>query len=118
MAVLSDFFFTGHHDWGPEGWSAAAGGTGVTVHQLPQPNPSLLPDISRGLPFLVWVYNDPESGQTQGAHLCPTRAMNDFMKNKAISKEIKKIIFKQQKMPLSSVNFPVPAILQSETGDG
>lgn len=93
------------------------------MYQLPQQNPSLLPDISRalfytGIPFLVWLHSDPESGQTQGGHLCPTWAMTAFTKNKANSKQIKKIIFKQQKMPISSVNFPVPAILKSETGDG
>lgn len=95
----------------------------MTVHQLHRQNPSLLPDISRalgykGLPFLVWVHSGPESGQTQGAHLCPARAMKDFPKKKANSKQIKKIIFKQQKMPISSMNFPIPAILKSETGDG
>lgn len=92
----------------------------MTVHQLPQQNPSLLPDISRalGFSFLVWAHSDPESSQTQGGHLCPTWAMKDFTKNKASSKQIKKIIFKQQKMPISSVNFPVPAILKSETGYG
>lgn len=34
-------------------------------------------------PFLVWVHSDPESGQTQGGHPCPTWVMKAFTKNKA-----------------------------------
>lgn len=71
-----------------------------------------------GLPSVVWAHSDPENSQTRGGHLCPTWAGKDFTKNKANSKQIKKTISKQKKMPISSVNFPLPAVLKSETGDG
>lgn len=109
MFALNDFFFTGHHDWGPEWWSAAAEGTGVTVHQLPQQNPSLfLPGVFRalfytGLPFLVCLHSDPESGQTQGGHLCPIWAVKAFTKNKANSKQIKSSSSSRKCLSLASV---------------
>lgn len=71
-----------------------------------------------GPSFSVGVGGVPDSGQSQGGHLCRTWAMNAPRKNKADSKQMKESISKQQKLPMSSMNTTVPATLKSETVDG
>lgn len=66
----------------------------------------------------VLVPGVPDSGQTQGGHLCRTWAMKAFTKSKTDSKQTKKSISKQQKLPISTMSTTVPATLKSETGDG